>query len=1051
MIKKIFMKKTFLVLVTAFIFVSFGVFAQNINVTGKITDESGNPLPGVTIVQEGTTNGTVSDSEGNYSIEVPGSSTLVFSFIGMATVSEDVNNRSTINVVMTQDVVGIEEVVAIGYGSVKKVDLSGSVSTLKNENLESIDAVSLEHIMQGRLSGVSVSQSDAGPGGGIKVNIRGSSSLNMDSEPLYVIDGIPISGGNEGLPGAFKSNVTNLNTLNFLDPSQIESIQVLKDASATAIYGARGANGVVIIETKSGTKGKAKINFGISYDFATNPAKYDMLGGKDFAMFANAAILNKYVFSDGLSYEEVLDNNLLPYTPSQIEQIENGTTPVYDWQDMIMQTGVSKNYSLNVSGGDEKTTYSVGLSYYDELGVVKNSDYNRIALNANLDRNVNDWFTINNSLKLSKSDADKGNAGNISGADHINVILKAATYPALLGPDEPMPSWSQDIMRDDPFHTLEYIDERRDYVIMDRLNFNINPISDLTLQVRLGFDLRNYRRGQYYPSTTYRGRTYNTPATHVTRTSLSLINEEILTYDKTFGNHKLNAMVAYSFQEDQSEQLFGESAGFTVDNTTWMALNSGSTIIQPSNNLSKSRISSYLGRFIYNYYEKYLLTLSIRADGSSRMGENNKWGYFPSGAFAWRISEEEFLKDNTVISNMKLRISGGQTGNANIPNYRSLAALGTTPVSLDGSTIQTGFFNSLMPNPDLKWETSQEINFGMDWGFNNNKINIAFDYYIKNTKDLLQAVQIPTSTGYNSQWQNRGEVKNSGFELNLDAIILSDDLKWDINLNGSTNKNEIISLGYDDEEKLLPLYQGVFYAKEGYSLGDMFTWEVDDVIKTQEEADAYEAETGYPYSYVGNYKYIDQNNDGKLDDDDRVKTGTSNPDLIFGMTNNFSYKNLFFSIMLRGVTGNDVYNITGRNQQNRAADYNIRKSDWSNIWLPEIKDSNGNVVQEGKPDGTIHMPWLNGVRPGSTKDDSNIEDGSYLRIQNVTLGYNLRPSIKEIQEIRLFFGINNLYTFTKYSGLNPEVTTSEIGYLRGYDSGAYPITRDFKIGVNVIF
>ena len=980
-------------------------------VSGVVTDSAGEPIPGANVVQKETTNGTVTDMNGKYTLDVPNNATLVISFIGYTTKEIKVGSQSVLNVSLVEEAIGLNEVVAIGYGYVKKKDLTGAVSTVSADDMVLGGTVSnAAQALQGKTAGVQVSQSSKAPGGTIAVRVRGNNSISSTNEPLYVVDGFPSS---EGL---------NLN------PNDIESMQILKDASATAIYGARGANGVVLITTKRGKAGENKISYSgyLGTQKVDNP--FEFLNAKDYMNLQNAL----YQEIDG---QEGNPNGV--YTPSQLQ-----STVDTDWLDVCTRLALVQDHNIQFRGGSEKTKVLTSLGYYKQEGVLKNTDFNRISGRVNVDQTINDFIKAGATMYAHR---ERSNAqtysGNILGE---NVMLSVMEYDPTVKPYNEDGTYGRvpGGRGDNPLANLL---ERKKEMVNDKFNgtafLEVNPFDGFTAKATAGVELLHNFKGSYLPkSTTYAGEIEGGIASTYDFRSTRQVFEGILNYMKTFNNiHDLNVMLGYSYEKYSAESRSANGKGFSTDLFEWNNLGAAS-IKGVSSSKTENLLASFFGRVNYTFNDKYLATVTVRRDGSSRFGANNHWGTFPSGSLAWRASEEDFVKNWGVFSNLKVRAGYGVTGNERIGDYASYALVSTNHVTLDGSNNMPGtHLNQSSPeNASLKWETTTQYNVGFDMGFFNNRLSVTLDGYWKKTKDLLLKVSLPYYTGFTSGQQNVGEISNRGFELDITSHNLTGDFVWDTKFNLALNRNKVLDLGSSGDiritsSKPMGTVSENDYAivREGEPLGSLYGWKYIGVLQ---EGESYAAQ---PNSKPGDPKFEDVNNDGKIDAD-------ANPDLIFGLTNNFAWKGFDLSIFFQGSIGNDLLNMTRMNLEWK------RTTDALNRWTPSNKNT------DIPRNGFYYSQY------GGYVNDHFIEDASFLRLKNLTLGYTI-PFKKIVSSCRVYFSAENLFTITGYSGWDPEVDTkaneaAQSGGSQqtanagaGMDFNAYPAMRTYTVGLNITF
>lgn len=995
--------------------------SQQKTLTGKVTDQSGLPLPGVTVLVKGTTNGSVTNPDGIYTISgLPENATLTFSFIGMKTQDVAVGNQTTLDVTMTVDAIGIEEVVAIGYGTQKKSDLTGAVVSVSSEDMNMGGTVSnAAQALQGRTSGVVVTQNSKAPGGSVSVRIRGSNSISSNNEPLYVVDGFPTSNGAD------------------INPNDIESMQILKDASATAIYGARGANGVILITTKRGKAGESQITYNgyVGNQKIINP--FDMLTGKQYMELANAL----YKEIDGQENQEYA-----VYTQSQLQSNVNT-----NWIEETSRTGVVQDHNLQFKGGSENTKVLSSLGYYDQKGVLKNTDFSRLSGRLNIDQTVNDYIKAGATVFAQRETSNfQLYSGNIL---NQNVLLGILNY------DPTVPPYNEDGTYGRPpggrgDNPLTNLLERTNDLTKDKFNGNlfveVEPVKNLTLRANGGVELVHSFEGRYLPRATYQGGIDNGVANRTEFSSLNQLLDATINYKAIINDdHSLNVMGGYSYQKFSYQ---GESIGvkgFSTDLFSYNNVGAASTITGVSSYRRESLLVSFFGRFNYSFKEKYLATFTLRGDGSSRFGSDQRWGTFPSGSVAWRLDQEPFIQDLDVFSNLKLRLGYGKTGNDQVGEYASYALMSNTHLTFDGSTNTAGtHLNPNTPeNPTLKWETTSQYNLGLDMGFFNSRLAVTVDAYSKSTSDLLIRKNLPTYSGFFVVQSNVGEISNKGFEIQLNSINTTGQLKWETLFNFALNRNKVVSLGGESEiyitsSKPVGNVSEEQYAiiREGEPLGSLFGYVYEGVLQ---QGETYAPQ---PNSKPGDPKYKDISGpegvpDGLITSADRTIIGSAQPDFIFGFTNNFAYKNFDLSLFFYGSVGNELLNMSNMNLEWH------RTTDALNRW------TTANTDTDLPRNGFYYAKY------GGYTNSHFIEDASFLRLKNITLGYTIPARISFVNSLRLYVIAENVFTLTKYSGWDPEVDTK--GYEAkgsqtanagaGLDFNSYPSMKSFTIGLNVTF
>jgi len=1012
-----------------FLFVSFWGNAQTM-VTGKVTSsEDGSPLPGVSITIKGTTKGTSTDEKGTYKIAVPANSTLQASFIGFTDAEQVVGNRSVVDFTLTSDVKSLNEVVVTGYGSQIKRDLTGNIVKIKSSEIQDMPVTTFEQSIQGKAAGVQINQGTGKLAQGIQVRVRGQSSVSASNEPLYVLDGIPLTQGD------LSSNGGDTNPLVDINPQDIESIEILKDASAGAIYGARAANGVVLITTKRGKSGATKITFGMQYGKSkpTNILKF--LNTKQYMDFYRIAAAN----SDAIDGYDVKDpDSYTAYMESFFETQSLGTLGTAnqadtDWGSLAFQNAPSKQYDLNLSGGSDKTTFFISGQLLDQTGILLGNAFNRYTGRMNLNHKVSERLNIGMNMSVARSLNER-----VSGDRQFDNPLQLVALPPMTPATDPttgLPTGTPPGDISIPVYYNGMINIGNAYY-NTTVHRNISSVygeytllKGLRFRTEFALDLLNQQEEQYYNSKTQRN--FGAPLGYGFNRFVRVENyntNNYFVYDNVFGKHGINATAGLSYQNSQTKTSSAEGKDFPSD--AYRMIASAARKTDASSSQSDYRFASYFTRLNYKFNDKYLLGLSARIDGSSRFGADNRYGFFPAVSAGWVLSEESFLKNIELISFLKLRASWGKTGNAEIGNFPQLglftgdAGYGTLP----------GQRPSQLANPSLGWESTQQIDIGLDFGILKNRINGEIDYYEKNTTGLLLNVNVPGTTGFATQVKNVGALTNKGFEFVLNTDNLVGKFKWKTSLNASTNKNKITDLqGQVIEGGLANMSRAV----EGQPLGTFFTVEYAGVDPANGDALFYK-----------NTK----NPDGSLDrtttktysQAQRVVIGSPLPKWVAGVTNTFSYKGFELSVFLNGVFGNKL-NFYG---VGRFSSANGRFEDNQTVnqlaaWTPQ--NTNTNVPQ-------ARLFFNNGAQASSRF----IEDGSFVRLRNVTFAYNLPKSLiskVKLSNVRLYVTGQNLLTFTKYSGWDPEVNADDVvsNIALGYDFYTTPQAKTFMGGLNISF
>ena len=972
------------------------IMAQKRTVSGIVTDSKNEPLIGVNVtIKNASTTGTITDIDGKYSLEIPsGNSVLVFSYIGYSTQEVKVSNRSVVDIVLKDDMQALEEVVVVGYGTMKKSDLTGSVSSITSDNFKLGTDLTPQQLMQGAFSGVNISQNSGKPGGSNTIRVRGGTSITASNDPLYVIDGVPIStsaGVNQSNIGSSTTDFFDqepINPLSNINPNDIESINILKDASATAIYGSRGANGVIMITTKKGKAGMRQLDYSFNLGVSTVAKKLDVLTGDEY---------RKTVSELGLTLDDKGQNT--------------------DWQDVIFRTAISQNHYVSFMSGSENTSYRASAGYSNQNGVMEGSGMKSANARMNINHKaLNDKLKLNMNISYGETNSDQAPVSNTVGSEMGSSMLYEAY---VFNPSYPIYNEEGDYYDVPPYRvnpasfSKELLDERATSQFLGNLTADWNFYKPFTLQVNAGYNKNTINRNSYISKSNLLGNGNNGYVTVQKLSDYSKLLETILKYNQSFGKHNIDAMVGYSWQYFYSEGQTTKAYGFLSDNFKWYSLAAAQTVESVSSYAESNTLISMYGRINYNYADKYLLTATVRRDGSSRFGSGNKWGIFPSVAVSWRISQEDFFQ-NDIMSDLKLRASFGITGSQEIGNYNSLSTLGaSTNGYLVGGEKITIVLPQQYTNPDLKWEQTAQTDIGIDFGFLNGKIRGSIDYYYKKTTDLLLSVAVPSPSLITTQIANVGTVTNQGIELDLSFDLMrTKDFAWDANLNLSHNKNEVVSLSNGqwtgDNMQVAPC--------QGQGLSGTYA----QLIMPGQPIGTF-----YGKRFIGVVDGVEQfANDGEPE-----VIGCAQPDLTFGLGTNLQYKNWTLSLNFRGSIGNDVYNCTANN-------------------LAYLSNLPGrNVLKEAV---------TSGVNRDQAKVYSSrfIEDGSFVRLDNLSLGYNFSLPKLYISNARVFVSAQNLFVITGYSGADPEVNSeiSRTGVAPlGVDYLSYPKARTFSMGINLSF
>lgn len=957
------------------------LFAQNNPVSGFVKDQSGSPLPGVTIIIVGTTTGTTSDVDGFYRIQTNGMP-VKFSFVGYKDIMETTDGRTNIDVIMLEDVTVLDEAVVIAYGTQKKKDLTTAVAVVDEKSMKDRPLVSAAEGLQGKAAGVQVVQPSGKPGTDLAVRVRGATSVLSGNEPLYVVDGFP---------------TTDIRSVN---PNDIVSMSVLKDASGAAIYGARAANGVVLITTRRGKSGEASIKYNTYFGFSQLRKPIEVLNTKQ--------------------YREMMEDII----PGSISPTQ---TSFNDWPELVFGTGTTQSHQLSFSGGTDRSSYLISGTYLSDQGIIEPARFDRYTVRVNLDNEIKSWLKLTSSFNMMHLNT-KDTPDNLS-SGRGGVIMSALNTPPFLqiyredgsgqfDPNPFQPSW------ENPIAYMEGPDQQSiDNQIFGNINAEFSLVENLKFNSRIGVDLLTHQWDYYLdPFRTTFGRQNNGIGQSDKTTHSTILWENVFTYTASFGNHNLNALAGSSIQKykGNNSYIYGTDFPEDVSVTTLNAAN----IVTASTNINEWAIASFFGRFSWDYLNKYYLTMSMRRDGSSKLA--NPWGTMPSFSAGWRISSEDFMQGMEAIDDLKLRGGWGKTGNQEgIPNYARYGLISygrrtpTNPLSGPSS------YQVTYGNPDLRWETTAQTNIGFDLSMFNYRLTLNADAYIKRTEDVILNVQLSSSLPISTIQTNAGTIENRGIEFNLNTINVDKKWKWVTDFNISFNKNEVIDLEYTDVYYFGRIYsnnQEVAILREGLPLGAFFGYIADGVDPQ-----------------TGNIIYRDVNNNEIFDTGDRTIIGDPNPDFIFGFTNNFSYKRFDLNFFIQGSYGNEIYNAT--------------RIDLEGMF--DSKNQSVAVLDRWKQPGDItDIPKagnINNVR-NSTRF---VEDGSYVRLKSVTLSYRLlqnNPRFAFINNASLYVTGRNLITLTKYSGFDPEVNAyGNSAVEMGIDYGTYPQSRSIVVGLNVEF
>ena len=1035
---------------------------------GRVLDGAmpGEALIGASVKVPGTSIVTVSDLDGNFSLQLPAGKVVVqVSMMGYKTQVVNVKGKNFIEVTLLEDAKLMDEVVVVGYGTMKKRDLSGAVSQIKADELMKGGAIDVAHGLQGKIAGVQVQQSDGSPGAGVSITVRGANSFTTSSQPLYIVDGVPFGTDPNGTPQSDANGGNNQQTspLSMINPNDIEKIEVLKDASATAIYGSRGANGVVIITTKKGQIGKPKVEAGVKWTIQRIGKQVKMLSPYTYARYQNEAASNTRIYEGGTNRDPYRGEWEYPYTggsflytsgkynPSPDDFLKPGKrTDEYgnedmvegaDWQDEIYQTGLQQEYNVSVSGGDSEGWYAFSGNYTKQDGIIKNTGYQRYGLSINIARHITKWLEIGTSSHFTNATTDFQRTNS----ENTGIIRSALIFPPTVREESDQTDW----LAANPVNYVNGAKDQLKQISWFSSSFlEAQLLPWLKFRQNLGLGYNDGHRGTYYNRLTQEGKSpVNGKAGKASNIWKSLTAESLFTFDKQFGIHKLNAVAGITFERGVGESESMMATNFPNDLTkdANMALALDRPVISSSS--TEQSLESFLARVNYTLLDKYLFTASIRTDGSSAFAKNNKWATFLSGAFAWRAIEETFIQDLNFFSNLKFRLSYGETGNQAIGAYRTLTVLDAANYPFNG-TLQSGV--SMIDwrgpnNPNLKWETTAQFNAGIDFGWLDNRLQFTIDYYYKKTRDLLQNVTIPQSSGFGQQMVNSGNVTNEGLELTLSYDVFRDTpVKWSINANMAFNRNRIGGLDGDQyATSLWSKADQVFLQRNGCPIGTLYGYVEDgfydnlaEVRSNKMYAALSDAEA---LRHVGEIKYRDMDGDGQITEKDRTIIGDTNPKFTYSFSSNLSWKQFSLSFMLQGSQGNDIlnYNLTDITMSNIG---NVTQDAYDHRWTPETAAS----AKWPKATAGYTRTWL--------MSDRYVENGSYLKMKYLTLAYDWKRPARWIENIRFSLTANNLFTITKYSWFDPDVNAGGTNAAcPGVDSYSYPSARSFSFGVNFVF
>mgnify|MGYP004447589023 FL=1 len=1064
--KTIFNAKPLVVLLLAML--SIGMRAQ-VTVSGTVLDSAGETLIGVTVMEKGTSLGCTTNIDGQFTLEVKSpKSVLVFSYVGMDTQEIPLNGRTKLQVTMAESAIALAETVVVGYGTQKKSDLTGSVASLSEAQMKQTIVTNADQMLQGKVAGVQVTQNSGAPGGATSIRIRGASSLNSSNEPLYVIDGVPMSGAAGSIGGFDWAGGTNgqttVNPLAAIAPSDIVSIDVLKDASACAIYGAAGANGVVIVTTRRGSAGHTNITYDGYVAWQKTAKRLEMMDLRQDAQYQQS------LFNDGIISETMFDK-----TYSDVSLLGKGT----DWQDQIFRTAVMHSHQVGVNGGNDKTTFAASAGYMNQEGIIIGSDFNRFNTRLNIDNNFTKWLKVGASLAYTRTNE---RITRNDGSD--GVIMQAMTMMPVVPVRDFDGNWAgpSTVNGSSTWNPVALALQTNNTLLRQRIMGDFYAeakfLKYLTFRAEFAFDGSQNQNKSYIPRYEF-GVVSNDINQMMQREEHSWfwMQKDYLTYNQTFADkHNLTAMVGFEASKSSWEGTQLIKKNFTTDIIHVMT--EDGEFVSNTGWSDAASNTSFFGRVNYGYDNRYLVTATIRADGSSKFGPSNKWGVFPSAAAAWRISQEKWMENARWLDNLKLRLGYGQVGNSNIDTYRYASAM-MSMLTPHG----TAYFPQNLSNPKLKWESSEQFNIGLDFAAFNNRLEITVDFYKKQTKDLLMQVFTPSQIASNdyqtilNPYANIGKTENMGVDLQITARpVVTKDFTWLSSVTLSHNKNKVVALN-DDSQVLYGAvdwwapFQTATMFKVGQPMGVFYGYQTEGLFANEADILSHATQTGgsTPYAnkidretgaWVGDIKFVDQNGDGVINDADQVVIGDPNPTLTYGWTNTFTWREWELNIGITGQVGGDILNWARYKTEGLTSIWDNQDQRVLNRAQIGLRDPNGSRTDISNVyllDGSNGLPRFSNLdgNGNNRMSDRWIEDGTYLRIQNISLAYNLPQKWAKkagLTRAKLYFNVQNVYTFTSYTGYDPEIGAyNQSALLQNIDRGRYPSPRMFTLGLNLGF
>lgn len=1002
------MKKLTTLLISLLISTSFSLYAQEVRIEGTVRDGT-EPLIGVNVLEKGTTNGTITDIDGKFSLTVSDKEgTLIVSYIGYESKEVRINGRSQIEITLQEESQMMSEVVVVGYGSQKKSDLTGAVARVSNEDFVKGANANALQLLNGKASGVQISQASSAPGGAIDIKIRGANSINSSNEVLVVIDGLP--GG----------------SVTALSPDDIESIEILKDASASAIYGSRAANGVVLITTKKGRAGQMSVEYSTYAGFQDVKDRVDMLNGREYL-----TVLNEINVESG--------GDIL-HSPEKIAEVGEG----YDWQDIIFRNAIVHNHQLSLRGGGDKSTYYVSLNYMDNNGVIRKTGQDRYNARINYQLNPSDRFNISLNLNAHRSLTDRVRLGRGTN-ENVGLLSAALLFDPTIGPERNEEGFfdvNPLVAIENPMAILQGVD------LMDMENTmyattsaEYEILDGLKATIRLGTELSNTRTDFYENELTQIGRGLNGRGSVSSNEDTYWLAEYLLSYNLEKGDHSLQLLGGITYENFETRTLSTQASDFLSDITATNLLQSGN---QQSYSIQSgkfiNRLNSRLGRVNYSFRDKYLMTASLRVDGTSRFSDKNKFAYFPSASVGWKLSEESFMQQQRLFQDLKLRVGYGEIGNQGINNFETIQTFRAGSPAVLGGALQNGAIPARIPNENLVWETTRELNVGMDFSVLNNRLSGSIEYYVRNTEDQLFQQPVPLTTGFSNVRVNIGQVRNSGFDFSFRSQNLVGEFRWETDLVFSLLENEVVQL---PEFAQQIIYGGFGFSgnylviQEGDPIASFFGYEIDGMFQVEDDI----ANSPQPNAVPGHPKFVDTNGDGTINSDDRVILGDPFPDMTFGFNNRFHYGPFDLEIYILGTQGVQTFNnLVAESLYPINIERNKIAQNYLDRWTVDNPDAEF-------PSGVDYTAYSDGENKVNTL---TVQDASFIRLKNVTLNYTLPISSGPLQDASIYISGENLLTISDYDGFDPDANSDGVGVSRATFSD-YPLARTIRIGGRVNF